>query len=145
MSWAMCLCPSVIKPAAVFTPDHYYLSQCKSSYKTELLPGWIGCANCIAARKSDHSLSLSTIYVKIILPGGSKQLAMCLTTHLGILGLHNKIWLVMSHCLIIVISFQNFSKLGGLYDEVILSQRHCITSTKRAILYCTGYTVTSMH
>lgn len=70
-------------------------------------------------------------------------MAVCLTTHLGILGLHNKILLVMSYCLIIVISFQNFSKLGVLHNEVILSQRYCITSTKRAILlYCTGYTIT---
>jgi len=70
-------------------------------------------------------------------------LAVCLKTHLGILGLHNKILLVMSYCLIIVISLQNFSKLGVLHKEVILNQKHCITSTKRAILlYCTGYTIT---
>lgn len=71
-------------------------------------------------------------------------MAMCLTTHLGILGLHNKILLVMPYCLIIVISFQNFSKLGVLHNEVILSLRHCITSTKTAILlYFTGYTITA--
>lgn len=49
----------------------------------------------------------------------------------------------MSYCLIIVIIFQNFSKLGVLHTEVIVSQRHCITSTKKAILlHCTRYTIT---
>lgn len=71
-------------------------------------------------------------------------MAMCLATHLGILGLHNKILLVMFYCLIIVITFQNFSKLGVLHNEVILSQRHCNTKTERAILLnCTGYIITT--
>lgn len=68
-------------------------------------------------------------------------MAVCLTTHLSILGVHNEILLVMPYCLIIAISLQNFSKLDILHNEVILSQRHCIPNTKRTILYCTVYII----
>jgi len=67
--------------------------------------------------KSDNFQPLSMLCIKIILPGGLKLLAVCLTTHLSILGLHNEILLAVPYCLIIAISFQNFSKLNALHNE----------------------------